>query len=255
MIFKPPAAGDLPPLTAEELSRPYAAWYWKGAAEPDAETAALIVEGRPLAVSDVLRPEDINRLMEPGYLPGEMGYCVLPDGTGYAAVRTGMPGISPEMLGWWTQWHEQEDLRYKLWCPGSHEAVGPFWMRENVGMGMEDIFCVQYHTPESFGFDMSRFGQNGNMMLAFGANGMSCPVGAAARPLPVTVMHFVRPLPGGLELRSRFWLGLHIRDGRAARYLLEHPVEEARACGFAWHCACEMATLRRMLPTLYSEYR
>lgn len=55
--------------------------------------------------------------MEPGYLPRESGYCVLPNGVGYAAALTKMPGVTPQANNWWGPWHEQEDLRYKLWCP------------------------------------------------------------------------------------------------------------------------------------------
>ena len=32
-------------------------------------------------------------------------YCVMPNGTGFLANRTEMPGVTPEMFEWWFAWH------------------------------------------------------------------------------------------------------------------------------------------------------
>ena len=52
-----------------------------------------------------LKIEDRNKLFEPGYLPCEIGYCVMEDGSAYLANRTEMPGVTPEMFEWWFAWH------------------------------------------------------------------------------------------------------------------------------------------------------
>ncbi len=64
--------------------------------------------GRALVIGD------INELLTPGYLEVETGYCVLPNGAGYVAVHTTMPGVSAEKIDGWPAWYGMEDLRYKL---------------------------------------------------------------------------------------------------------------------------------------------
>jgi hypothetical protein len=75
--------------------------------------------------------------------------------------------------------------------------------------------------------------------------------------MPVVVMHFIRRLPGGgLEYRSRFWIGIHFVNGKPVRLLPEGArVSEETAYGFAYHCAHEMATLGSILPSLYAQYK
>ena len=41
----------------------------------------------------------------------------MPNGTGYLANKTEMPGVTPEMFEWWFAWHSLEDLRYRIWDP------------------------------------------------------------------------------------------------------------------------------------------
>ena len=57
---------------------------------------------------------DVDRLLEPGYLPLENGYTTLPDGTTQVAVLTHFPGTTGEMIDWWFGWHGIETERYKL---------------------------------------------------------------------------------------------------------------------------------------------
>ena len=46
--------------------------------------------------------------------------AALPDGVGYVAVRTAMPGVSGEMVDWWFDWHPRDPLRYRVWHPLAH---------------------------------------------------------------------------------------------------------------------------------------
>ena len=43
-------------------------------------------------------PENINDLLDPGYLEVEAGWCVLPNGAGYLANMVKMPGVSVDMI-------------------------------------------------------------------------------------------------------------------------------------------------------------
>ena len=67
------------------------------------------------------RREELDRLLDPAPLPAETGWCVLPDGVAYVAVRTAMPGVSAEMVDWWFDWHPDDPLRYRVWHPAAHD--------------------------------------------------------------------------------------------------------------------------------------
>ena len=54
------------------------------------------------------RAADLDRLLDPAPLAVETGWCTLPDGVGYVAVRTPMPGVSGEMVDWWFDWHPRD---------------------------------------------------------------------------------------------------------------------------------------------------
>lgn len=256
-MFQLPEPQNLPPLTVEEASKPYAKYYYEGAKKPAAETMEQIVWGRPMDPADALPPDQVDRLLEPGYLPRENGYCVLPNGVGYASVLTKMPEVTPESNAWWGSWHERKDLRYKLWCPGSHSRVGASWAQENVGMGLEDMYFVGRMNPELFGFDTARVEKQDNIVMIRGSNGLVKPAKGRPenRPLPMVVMHYIRKLPKGLEYRSRFWIGVHFLGGKPVVLLKNgERIPEERAYGLAYHCAHEMATLASLLPRLYSEF-
>ena len=256
-MFVLPPPLQLPPLSDTETRKPYSKYYYEGAMSPAPETMAQIVWGAPMDPADALLPDQVDALLEPGYLPRESGYCVLPNGVGYAAALTKMPGVTPQANNWWGPWHEQEDLRYKLWCPGSHIRVGPSWAQENVGMGLEDFYFVGRMNPALFGFDLRRVAQQDDIVLIRGSNGLIKPADGspADRPLPVVVMHYVRKTPEGIEYRSRFWVGLHFLNGKPVVLLKAgERISEERAYGLANHCAHEMATLAYLLPRLYPEF-
>ena len=108
-----------PVLTAEERKLPYAKYYDLPITPIPAEKIAVLEAG-PIDPSLALKIEDRNKLFEPGYLPCEIGYCVMEDGSAYLANRTEMPGVTPEMFEWWFAWHGLEDMRYRIWDPEDH---------------------------------------------------------------------------------------------------------------------------------------
>ena len=102
-------------LTPEELKKPYAKYF----DEPYPEVPSRVTEqmAEPLDPALALSIHNRNDLLNPGYLPREVGWCVMPDGSGYIASLTQMPGVTLEMLEWWFAWHGIESLRYKIWDP------------------------------------------------------------------------------------------------------------------------------------------
>ena len=175
-------------------------------------------------------------MLAPGYLPGETGYCVMPDGSGYVAILHKMAGATAEMFDWWFAWHALEDLRYKIWYPEYHisarvddtdrakilEPDRPLSHKfqgmthhvvEDIGGGELNAVDISFLTPEDFGFDMDRF-RSPNAEALAAANVQARPVGAPADEpgLPVAFVHLVRSIPEGIEVRNRFWIGYQIVD-------------------------------------------
>ena len=86
-MFVLPPPLQLPPLSDAETRKPYSKYYYEGAKSPAPETMAQIVWGAPMDPADALLPDQVDALLEPGYLPRESGYCVLPN----CAISFGAP--------------------------------------------------------------------------------------------------------------------------------------------------------------------
>jgi hypothetical protein len=99
-----------PPLS-DYLARPMT--------PPAADTLEAIARG-PIDRRNALALEDVDRLLDPSPHERETGWCVLPDGVAYVAVRTPMPQVTGEMVDWWFDWHPRDPLRYRVWHPSAH---------------------------------------------------------------------------------------------------------------------------------------
>jgi phloretin hydrolase len=269
----------IPGLTPEERALPYSGYYYMKPAPVPEKTLDRLSRG-PMHPGDALPFERINELLEPGYAVEETGYCIMPDGTGYAAMLTPMPGVTGAMLDWWFAWHPLEDLRYRIWYPGAHianraEFPGrlvqkslPFKERymnntnypvEDIGTGIEEL-SIRFVPPEEFNFATACFER------ARVATVLCAIVGWPARKLQHTRMvHFVRNTANGVEMRSRFWIGYRIRwTGSGADSILNRALNTRTLKGLlikmnvarsmAYHCAQEYANLASILPPLYERF-
>ena len=265
-------------LTAEEQAKPYAKYYYRKHAGASPELAAQLVDPKPMDPADALPIERMSDLLDPGYLSGETGYCTLPSGGAYVAVNHPMPEVTKDMVDWWFAWHGLESLRYMLWSPQDHYAVDmsdadrakvldpatPMLLKfqgvthhvhEDIGGGADDLF-ISFMTPEDFGFDMSRW-KSPNVATLVAANVLikvaAAPEGAPM--MPVAMCHFIRELPqGGVEFRTRFWMGWQIVD-KKPQFALPAGVSfpESLPAGLFEHCILEYSNLRVLLPEIYAE--
>ena len=103
----------VPPLQ-EYLTRPLT--------PPDPALLDAIERG-PLDPGQAQSQEDVDLLLGPAELPGECGWCLLPDGCGYVAMRTVMPGVTAAMVDWWFDWHPRDPVRYRVWHPLAHKGI------------------------------------------------------------------------------------------------------------------------------------
>jgi phloretin hydrolase len=267
-------------LTAEEKVKPYAKYYYQPSAAPAAHHAQMLTDLKPLDPAKADRIQDADNLLAPGYTEGENGYCVMPDGSGYIALRHPMPGATPEMIDWWFAWHGLEDLRYKLWYPEMHvsarldpeeraKVLDPartlpqkfqgltHHVVEDIGGGVFNTVDISFITPEDFGFDMSRYHSPNVEALAAAnvvARGVDDPKDGPG--LPVAFVHLVRNVDDGIEVRNRFWVGYQIVDKKPVLALppgVRIPEEAAR--GLFLHDVQEFANLAAILPQLYLEQK
>lgn len=264
-------------LTQSEIHLPYAPYYYRrSAAVPESVLESL--QHKVYSPQQALGLENLNDLLLPGYLPMENGYCRMPDGSFFVAVRTEFPQATDEMFDWWFEWHAQEPLRYRVWYPECHfdvkvEALQPpspnqpgYWHTihypvEDIGFGKETL-SIHFVPPAEFGFDVSRFGKANIVTAICGL------VGSRDKQLKqqASMCHLVRRLSGGFEMRSRFWIGRDIRlypfwgrailesllNTRLARMLSLPP---KMGLAMALHCAQEYNNLSEILPELYAAYK
>lgn len=259
-------------LTAKEKKHPLAR-YWYQINKPDPQVMSDLNSG-PMSPSDILEWENRLDLSKPGYQKVENGWCTLDDGSGYVAVKTFFPGATAEMLDWWFVWAQQkEDIRYKIWYPGAHYAMteietpgSPKYSKEkgswgktrfpveDVGMGTARI-RLDFVPPSEFGFEIE----------PDSTKIVSVKVGLANGIFKHTDMiHYVRPVAGGVEMRSRFWMARDLEAmsggiGLAAffadnRFVKKKSLPANAPKELAFHCATEYSQLASFLPELYELY-
>jgi len=243
-------------------------------APPDARVLRTIEEG-PLDPARALALADLDRLLDPAELPGETGWCTLPDGCGYVAVSTAMPGVSGEMVDWWFDWHPREAIRYRVWHPRAHTSnsvqaparrgAKAHWGTvhhpvEDVGLGTVRA-RIAFHPPSAMGFSGDALSDPRAATIVCGYAGDDT---RHVRHTPM--VHVFLNAPGGVLLRSRFWLGAAMRPYAPAplaalgERVLNTRAVRARAMprglprALARHCAEEYANLGALLPELHARF-
>jgi len=230
---------------------------------------------RPMDPADAVRLPDLDRLLDPNPLAVESGWCVLPDGVGYVAVRTEMPDVTGEMVDWWFDWHPRDESRYRAWHPKAHIANGI----ERGGVARAKAHWGAVHRPvEDIGTGVvrARIAFRSPTEIGFSTDALHDPrvativcgyAGDEDRHVQHTVMaHVFLHAEEGVVLRSRFWLGAALRpylpaalavpaswamNNRRVR-AMALPKDAPRA--LARHCAEEFTNLGSLLPELYRRF-
>jgi len=252
----------LVPITEEEKKSPLFKYYEREMTQAAPEKYAQA--NQPVDPELALHPYDLNKLFDDGYLPVELGYCNLPDGGATLANITDMPGVTPEMFDFWFAWHGLEDLRYKIWDREDHyfartrnreKALDKslsmkerYWdtvhdVDENCGLGKEHII-IGFRNPADIGFDPEKLKDFKGTIVCSGS-----------ADAPVIMCHFLRPTENGCELRTRFWFGYSIIDGKPKKILpdgAQFPLEPVKA--LLNHNIKEFTNLAAILPEVYAEF-
>ena len=224
----------------------------------------------PMADPALATPvERRNDFLEEGKVALEVGFTVAPNGTGFVANSTFMPGVTPEMFLWWFAWHcVGPDLRYKIWDRDDHlqaRAIQADYVRdpavpwaektwgvthdimEDIGLGMERLL-LQFCKPADLGYDMSKIGTSA-------CAAMVCAVGKSSSPALMT--HKVVPAEGGVWFKSHFWMGYGLDgDGQLVKLVPDgQAVPEMVPRALFGHNIKEFSNLAAILPSLYAEER
>lgn len=260
------------PVTNDDRKKSYFKYYAQDIYGGEKEKYDRITKD-PLDNSLALRIEDRNELFKPGELPGEFGWWLLEDGTALIANQTYMPNVTGEMFDWWFAWHPIDRLRYACWDNEDHYdvylddyakaldmsksmrerhwgSVHHVW--EDIGSGKADLLNIYFQRPKDMGYDESKIDTDAcNALIC--ANCAS--VGSDEIPdMPVVMTHFLRPVEGGSELRSRFWFGWQVIDGKAVKCIPDGvKVPSFVPLSLLNHNVKEFSNLSRILPTLYEE--
>lgn len=187
--------------------------------------------------------EEVNKLLEPGYLPFETGYKRLANGHMHIAVLTRMPRCAAKMVDWWFGYAGDTE-KYKTWHPKDH-IIGDWdekWrpghyigashlVHEYIGGELVKL-RITFRDPSDF-FDVSRFKEARVGAAVCGNVGLLEVAGSHMGNL----IHFVRDTDFGCEMRSRFWL---------------FGAEEKLGRDLMQHCIEEMGYLADLLPDLYA---
>jgi hypothetical protein len=254
------------PALEDYLSRPLS--------PPDPGVLETLEQG-PIDPAEAQAADDPDTLLDASELPGECGWCTLPNGCGYVAVRTAMPAVTAEMVDWWFDWHPRDPLRYRVWHPLAHKSnrlepartpgAKPYYGTvhhpvEDIGFGTVHA-RIAFHAPEVLGFSPRSLQESDAATIVGGFAGDD-----RRRTQHTKMVHVFLRSADGLVLRSRFWLGAAIRPylpgppAALAERVLNRPAVRDRAmprglpAALARHCAEEYANLAALLPELHARY-
>lgn len=253
----------LPPLTLDEKANPFSKFYYVPVELPAPEILAAIEPGKPMDPALALDLADLEKIFRPDSEPFHNGYCIMPDGTGYSALKIDLPNVTAEEFMQFQIYGHMNNIQYKTWLPTMHLQQGAFTI-ENFGWG--PILFHQRQVVEKNGLDASMVNPNvitaetlcrlsmmadglhiedpkaldPNFYTFFGGTVYTIDVLTGDRT-DLTMINYVRKKGAGLEFRVRVWLGKGIdSDGQVHRLIPEgQTVDIDKVLGIATHNAFE----------------
>ena len=267
---------EIPELTPEEKALPVSKYYTDYPLHyPNPLYSQLLSYG----AMDPADAQPVERCFEhlrpEGYEKVEYGYCMMPDGCGYIANYSVIPGnVTPQMRMWYVKWfniHSEHlpeghgNIRYKLWNQVDHIDHGlvdgdfkkGIYTLETLDMGRsgkeQAIRSVRHNFDvRDYGFPEEQY----EALQKAGASITSCWESFDC-PGSHLVLSVTRPCPlGGIETCSREWIGYRAENGK---FVFDHETPDFMLCeqylrDVQIHNTVEQQHLATFLPDLYEEY-
>ena len=213
------------------------------------------------------RQNSLQDFNYPNLLKFKPGVQRLRDGTIEVSSLVKMPGVTSNMFKWWFSDYLQTSEHYEMWHPEDHiwmdwdhketgKIIGSHHLVHEYIGGELNKLRIQFAWPqEILGYDPND--ENTVVLCA--------RVGELDSSLNIAEMcHVAQNTSSGVELRSRFWLGV-VSDREAAdwqnfllSFVVNNPisrrltVSEAQGIALQKHCIEEMSYLADLLPTIYN---
>ena len=269
---------DLPELTPEEAKLPVSKYYYNYPLHYPNPLYSQLLELGAMDPKDALPVERcLDILTVDDYMKVEYGYCMMPQGYGYIANYSVLPGnITPEMRMWYVRWmniHSENlpqgvgNIRYKLWNQVDHVDHGlvdgdfkkGIYTLETLDMGRSGtkanaIRSIRHNFDvRDYGFPEEKYDalQKAGVAITSCWESFDCP----GSHLVISV---TRNCPlGGVETCSREWIGYKAENGKFV-FDSETPafmLNEQYLRDVQIHNTVEQQHLATFLPELYAEYK
>ncbi len=260
-------------LFPEEEEMPLAKYFYDYPLHMPSPVEMQVIQ-KPCAVEDAIQPENFMDLLKPyGYDKVELGYCMFPDGSGYVATyRVRPPYITGEMERWYRNWRNLKsrsmvpghgNLRYKIWNYADHfDHYYVNWQDGSDGISTTESLDLgagdRMYDTIRHQFNLDDFGMTEEWRQELKDAG--CQLGNGSyetfdEPGTHLCLSISRPCPlGGVETRSREWIGWRPVNGKLVR-------DESTKCSEEYlkkvviHTLVEWEHLNTFLPDLYAEYK
>ncbi len=268
---------DIPELTEAEKKLPISKYYTDYPLHYPNPLYQQLLDNGEMDWKDAISVENwLDILTVDSYCKVEYGYCMMPDGTGYIANYSVLPGnITPEMRMWYVKWlniHSKNlpegcgNIRYKLWNQKDHMNHGlvngdfkqGIYTLETLSMGRDEREVAHLSVRHNFdvrdyGFSEEKYDelQKAGVAITSCWESFDCPGSHL-------VLSVTRNCPlGGVETCSREWIGYKAENGKVirdydtpgfmlnAQYLRDVQI----------HNTVEQQHLATFLPDLYAEYK
>ena len=262
-------------LFPEEEEMPLAKYFYKYPLHyPNPVAMQIINNMNPIPHEEAIQPHDFMSLLKPyGYDKYELGYCMFPDGSGYVATyRVRPPHITAEMERWYRNWRNLKskgmvpghgNLRYKIWNYADHfDHYYINWKNGSLGIHTTESLDLgegeRMYDTIRHEFQLKDYGMTDEWMQELKDAG--CQVTSHGsfetfdEPGSHLCLSYSRPCPqGGVETRSREWIGWRPENGKIVRDPSTFCSEEYLK-KVVIHTLAEWEHLYTFLPELYAEY-
>lgn len=244
-------------LTAEEQASPFSRYYYEPMAPLQSGHMEALQNG-PMKPTDGFMPEEFGKVMlNTGHAAIENGYCVLPNGLGFAAAKVDQPGRTNEKVkAFREEFAHVGDLFYKTWYPGSHLLHYVNGAIEDFGWGMLDMQFFGDCTLKNLGIDKDEIEKRDPSCISInGATTIATRLdNPEAGPEYASMALYLRETPAGRELRVRYWVGLlFTKDGIECKTKPDGIPVEDKARMMMGHCMKEYTNENRLLDAWWED--